>query len=832
MTLSPGSRLGPYEIVERVGEGGMGVVYRARDERLGRDVAIKVISPGLANNAERLQRFQLEARAAGRLNHPSIVTIHDIGSSNESPYIVTEMVEGETVRARVEAGAMPAVKAIRAAIQFAHGLAAAHTAGIVHRDLKPENLILTPNGSLKILDFGIAKLFQSEGAQEDSTAGIAPGMTRTGTVLGTASYMAPEQLREQKVDHRTDVFAFGAILYEMLTGERAFPGETVADRMTAILGSDPKPLPRAVEEGTPGIGRVVFRCLEKRPADRFQDASDLAFALELVDEREPYSPEAERATGSKPAAGSIAFPSFERLTYREGNIRVARFMPDGQSVVYGAALEGRPLELMWYLPGSPESRSLGEVGTDIFAVSSTGELAVSLRTRYFGGFIVQGTLSRMPMGGGAARELLEDVREADWDPEGRQLAVVREVRGMVRVEYPIGRVLFETTGWVSHMRFAPDGAHVAFLNHPLRGDDLGHVTIVNRTGETKTLTRDFSSTRGLAWKPDGSEIWFSGAQIGAGRQIFAVTLDGSIRMVLSVPGASDIMDISRTGTLLMARGDERLHIMLRNRSGSVSKDLSWLDWSLVRDITPDGSRILFDETGAGGGEEHGVYIRQTDGSPAVRLGDGTAIAFSPDGRYALSGVGARNAIKLLPVGAGEVRTVPAEGLKVQWADWFPDGASLCLTASEPGQGVRLYWHDLKSGKWKRLSDDEASGYQEARVSRDGRSAVTLGSEGEFILYSVEDGSKQSLPGIPTHGRIVHFGQDDRSIFYFLRGQMPCPVYRLDLETGERTHWIDLAPPSPAGVVTLTRIIMTPDAETFVYSYPRFLTDLYTVTGLQ
>lgn len=828
MSLGVGARLGPYEIVARIGEGGMGVVYRARDERLGRDVAIKVIAPGLAGDPERLQRFQMEARAAGRLNHPSIVTIHDVGSSDGSPYIVTELVEGETVRARIETGAMPVAKAIRAAIQLANGLAAAHAAGIVHRDLKPENLILTPGGLLKILDFGIAKLFQAEGAQEDSTAGIAPGMTRTGTVLGTASYMAPEQLRVQQVDHRTDLFAFGAILYEMLTGERAFPGDTVADRMSAILGSDPRPLPRAVEQETPGIGRVVFRCLEKRPEDRFQDAGDLAFALGLIEEREPSG---EGGAGSSQSVASASFPSFQRLTYREGNIRTARFMPDGQSVVYGAALEGRPLELLWYLPGSPESRSLGALGTDLFSVSSTGELAVSLRTRYLGGFITNGTLGRMPMGGGAARELLEDVREADWDPEGRHLAVVREVRGVLRLEYPIGRVLFETNGWISHARVAPDGSAVAFLDHPLRGDDMGHVTLVDRNGGARPLTKDFASSRGLAWRRDGSEIWFSAVEIGADRLIHAVTRSGTLRKVFSVPGAADIMDISRAGAVLIAQGDERLHIQIRDRAGAITRDLSWLDWSLVRDITPDGKRILFDETGAGGGEEHGVYVRDTDGSPAVRLGDGTAIAFSPDGRYALAGVGTRNQLQLLPVGAGEVQPIHIEGLQVQWADWFPDGASLCLTASEPGEGVRLYRLNLKSGRWKRVSDDQASGFQEARVSRNGRFAVTLGSEGEFVLYSVEDGSKQSLPGIPPHGRVVHFGHDDRSIFYFLRGQVSAPIYRLDLATGERTHWADIAPPSPAGVVTLTRIIMTPDAETFVYSYPRFLTNLYTVTGL-
>ena len=295
----------------------MGVVYRARDERLGRDVAIKVISPDLASDPERLRRFQLEARAAGKLNHPSIVTIYDLGSSGGSPYIVSEMLEGETVRERLASGPMPVLKAIRAAVQFANGLSAAHAAGIVHRDLKPENLVITPGGSLKILDFGIAKLFQTDGAQEDSTTGIAPGMTRTGTVLGTASYMAPEQIRVQQVDHRTDLFAFGAILYEMLTGERAFPGDTVADRMSAILGSDPRPLPRAVEQETPGIGRVVFRCLEKRPEDRFQDASDLAFALELVEEREPSPEDPMAGAGVCGRARRVPFVRAAHLSGRE-----------------------------------------------------------------------------------------------------------------------------------------------------------------------------------------------------------------------------------------------------------------------------------------------------------------------------------------------------------------------------------------------------------------------------------------------------------------------------------------------------------------------------------
>ena len=829
MSLEPGASLGPYQIIRKIGEGGMGVVYRARDERLARDVAVKVIAASVASDPERLRRFQVEASAAGRLNHPNIVTIHDVGSVGGSPYIVSEMLEGETLREKLERGAIPLPRALTSAIQLARALASAHAAGIIHRDLKPENLFLSANGTLKVLDFGIAKLFQTDGAQEDSTTGIVPGLTQTGTVLGTASYMAPEQIRVQQVDHRADLFAFGAILHEMLAGERAFPGATAADRMSAILGLDPHPLPKAVEANAPGIGRLIARCLEKRPEDRFQSASDLAFALELIEDREPPS---AGDGGASVHATAIPFPTFERLTYREGNIRVARFAPDGQSVIYGATLEGRPIEMMWYLPGNPESRSLGSPGADLLSVASTGELAISLRVRQVGGFISKGTLGRMPLGGGAARELLEDVSDADWDPQGRLLAVIREVRGMTRLEYPIGRVLHQSSGWLSHARVAPDGRHVAFLDHPLRGDDMGALAVVDMEGRMRALTGLFASSRGVAWRPDGSEIWFSAVDVGADRMVHAVTLDGARRGVFSIPGAADVMDISRTGRILMGLGDERLRMSVRDRGGSMVRDLSWLDWTLARDISPDGKQILFDETGAGGRRDHAVYVRDIDGSDAVRLGDGTAVAFSPDGRWVLSMIGSGSqTLHLLPTGVGAVQSILIDGLECQWANWFPDGKRLCLTASEPGQGIRLYDYDLAGGRWRRITDDEVGGFQEARTSRDGRWVTALGPEGEFVLYAVDGGERRALPGIPPTARVINFSAGDEAIFYFLRGQIPAPVYRLDLATGERTRWVDIAPPSAAGVVTLTRVVMTPDGEHFVYSYPRFLTNLYTVTGL-
>jgi Tol biopolymer transport system component len=283
MALAPGARLGPYEIVAPLGAGGMGEVYRASDSRLGRDVAIKVLPAGFSSDPERLRRFEQEARAAAALNHPNILAVHDIGHHDGAPYIVSELLEGETLRTRLMASAMPMRKAIDHAVQIAGGLAAAHGKGIVHRDLKPENIFITSDGQVKILDFGLAKLTQPEPALPGASAlPTVQADTEKGAFLGTAGYMAPEQVRGVAVDHRSDIFAFGAVLYEMLSGRRAFRGNTTVDTITAIVKDDPPDLPVAERHIPPALVRIVDRCLEKNPASRFQSAGDLGFALESV----------------------------------------------------------------------------------------------------------------------------------------------------------------------------------------------------------------------------------------------------------------------------------------------------------------------------------------------------------------------------------------------------------------------------------------------------------------------------------------------------------------------------------------------------------------------
>ncbi len=403
MQLTTGTRLGPYEIVAPLGAGGMGEVYRAHDSRLGREVAVKVLPASFAADAERLRRFEQEARATGALNHPNILAVFDIGSHEGTPYVVSELLDGDTLRIRIGDSPLPHRKVIDYATQIAKGLAAAHDKGIVHRDLKPDNVFVTRDGRVKILDFGLAKLTQAGAAVEVETALAQAGpQTSAGTVLGTVGYMSPEQVRGQTVDHRSDIFSFGVVLYEMLTGRRAFRGDSAVETMNAILKEDPAPAGDQGQPLPPALDRIVLHCLEKNPEERFQSARDIAFDIEAlsglssqgVAEAETLSPRRRGwlrpvAVAALAAAGGAALflagqstasstaPTFEPLTFRRGNVSFARFAPDGRTIVYAANWEGGPLELYSTQPGSPESRPLG-LRADLKAISRNGEVAVLL----------------------------------------------------------------------------------------------------------------------------------------------------------------------------------------------------------------------------------------------------------------------------------------------------------------------------------------------------------------------------------------------------------------------------------------------------------------------
>jgi Tol biopolymer transport system component len=855
VTLSAGTRLGPYEIVAPIGAGGMGEVYRAKDPRLGREVAIKVLPATFSQDADRLKRFEQEARAAGVLNHPNITAVHDLGSHDGAPYIVTELLEGETLRSRLGAGALSVRKAIDYAIQIARGLAAAHEKGIVHRDLKPENLFVTKDGRVKILDFGLAKL-KSEKDGEPQTDMRTVSGTEPGVVLGTMGYMSPEQVRGKAADRRSDLFSFGTILYEMLSGQRAFRGDTAADTITAILTKEPPDLSQASKDIHPGLDRIVRHCLEKNPEERFESARDVAFDLEalsgasisataapLAAEKRrrvwPFVAGAILATAlavGVPAylagrkAGDVPPPSFRQLTFRRGEILSARFAPDGTTVVYSAAWDGLPVEIFLGRLESPESRPLGLAHAEALAISRSGEIAASLNRSSSGGFRRSGTLARVSVAGGAPRDVLEEVEWADWAPDSKDMAVVRAERERMRLEYPIGKVLYETTGWIGNPRVSPAGDRVAFIDHPSLTDDGGSVAVVDRSGRKKTLSRPFASAQGLAWRTDGTEVWFTAAEVSL-RALYSASLSGDVRLRSRVAGNLTLHDISREGRILVTRDTFRLEIRGLSPGESTERDLTWLDYSLPSAISADGRTVLFTEGGEGGGPGYSIYIRKTDGSPAVRIGEGHGQALSPDGKWAVAILRPATDPQLVayPTGAGESKNFPRDGLSVWNAAWFPDGRKILFTANEPGRGPRLYERDFAGGKPRALTPE---GYRASRfVSPDGTWAVVTGPDRKIYLYPLAGGEPRALPGVAVNDAVAAFASDARNVYVYRRGGMPTEVYRVDTTTGHRQLWRVLTPADPGGASDLGPL-PTPGGESYIYSYQRTLSDLYLVEGLK
>ena len=396
-------------------------------------------------------------------------------------------------------------------------------------------------------------------------------------------------------------------------------------------------------------------------------------------------------------------PRYHEITFRRGDIRSARFASDGQTILYSAAWQGNPVEIFSARPGAAESRSLGLEHAQLLAVSPTGEMAVALNSHRTGTWVNVGTLASAPLAGGAPREVLENVQWADWAPDGTNLAVVRDVGGRNRLEFPIGKVLYETGGWISHPRISPKGDMVAFLDHPLPGDDSGSVAMVDLNGNKKKISGDWYSIQGLAWSADAGEVWFTATESGLDRDLSAVTLSGQKRLVARMPGTLMLFDISRDGRILMGRASWRRELMGTTIEGGKELDLSWLDYSYPADLSSDGKTVLFDEEGVGGGARYGktqeltysVYIRNTDGSAAVRLGEGSAEALSPDQKWVIAQIpGSPAQFRLLPTKAGEAQSLTNDAINHNGARWLPDGKRFVFSGNEPSRGGRLYVQDV------------------------------------------------------------------------------------------------------------------------------------------
>ncbi len=844
MPLAPSTRLGPYEIVSMLGAGGMGEVYRARDTRLRRDVAVKILPADLMHDPGRRQRFEHEARAAGSLNHPHLVSVFDVGEEQGLLYLVSELVDGESLRSLMKNGVPPLRQILEIGAQVADGLAAAHAGGIVHRDLKPENIMLTRDGRAKILDFGLARQI----ANKDVT------QTESGVVMGTAGYMSPEQVRGGNVDHRSDIFALGSVLYEMATGKRAFQRDNSVATMHAILSDDPPPMTGS--KAPPALQRIVQHCLEKNPERRFQSARDLAFQLEAMTvlSTESIAPIVEEPVKSRRPlwigagialllallagaffagrqTGKRPVPSIRQITFRRGNIESARFGPDGQTIVYGAAWDGKGPQLYTARTDSNASRRLELQNALLCAISSTGEMAILIGHRNsFQGYT--GTLARVPLAGGMPRELVENAQAAAWTPDGAGLAVVRAVNGASRLEFPIGTPLYQSHGWISAPAFSPSGDVIAFLDHPTPGDDAGTVAIVDRAGKKTTLSSYYESSSGVAWAPNG-EIWFTASEPGAGlsRSLMAVSRSGAHRILSRMAGTMDLQDIARDGRVLMAHGRSGSGIFGRT-SGDVSeREMTWLDNPIDADLSADGKTLLIAEAAAGEGQRYGVYLRSTDGKDAVRLGDGYANALSPDGRYVSTILyGSPKQLILMPTGAGATITLPRGPIdSYVYSNWTHDGRRVVFTGTESGQGLRGYVQDVTGGPPRAFAQDLVPELS-LPVSPDDRWVARHTAGGGIRLFGVDGKETRDVAGGAPGEGIVQFTADGKSLFVTNHFASHARIFKLEIATGKRELWKDLTPADPAGVVLIQSIRITPDERAYIYGCFRVLSNLYVMTG--
>ena len=872
MPLASGTRLGPYEVQSALGAGGMGEVYKARDTRLQRDVAIKVLPGVSATDPERLARFEREAQAVAALSHPNILAIHDFGvvslASRARPepdrivYAVTELLEGETLRERIKppagvktASGLPLRKIVEYGVQIARGLGAAHDKGLVHRDLKPENIFIGKDGHVKILDFGLARQTAAQPASGEAfeTTFARALETDPGVVLGTVGYMSPEQVRGEPVDARSDIFAFGAVLYEMLTGRRAFQRYTAAETMTAILKDDPPEYADSRTDLSPALDRTIRHCLEKSPAERFQSARDIAFALESlsgstvtipslaarVDRRRRWLMPAAAVLGIATALG-IGFGagrsmtsgrpqgavSFSTLTYEPQFIVNARFTPDGQTIVYSAALEGNIPDLFVSRPGTLVPQPLGAKRTTLLSISSKSELAVLTDVRFVNHRVFEGTLARMPIDG-APRLLMEHVHEADWSPDGSSLAVVAVDGFKDRLEYPIGTVLYETSGYISDIRVSPDGNEIAFMDHEQRFDDRGWVKVVDRTRAVRTIAGDYWGEQGLAWSPGGRTVIFA-AHTGETYQVHEVSTSGpgDARVVLPSIGTTFLLDVGRDGRWLVTRNDDRLSIRGVLAGSPSEREFPWLNNALAPRLSEDGTILLFTDQSASAGSNYSVGLRKNDGSGVVRVGEGSPLGVSPDNKWALAQLSTPSQLVIYPLGPGQPKRLDRGSLDhLLNARWLPGGKAIIVCGSEPSRQLRCYTQDIEGGVPKPFSPE---GVVLGPVSPDGRTAIGLVAGKPPGLWSFGDTAVRAIEGLTIDDEVAEWSRDGRALFVSARRSVPARLERFDLVSGRRTPVRELGPPDRAGLIAMAGISVVDDARTYAYAYWKRVSTLFIV----
>jgi Tol biopolymer transport system component len=831
----------------------MGEVYYARDPQLERSVAVKVLTASRDATPLQLERFQREARAIARITHAHICTIHDVGEMDGVPFLVMELLEGETLAARLERGPLTMDGALLAAGQIAEALDAAHRKGVVHRDLKPGNVMLTASG-VKLLDFGLAKLRDAESANTIDRSTQSLQLTAASTILGTIPYMSPEQVEGRDLDARTDLFSLGAILYEMTSGRPAFDGRSPASVISAILTHDPQPLSAVLSEVPAGVDRVVKKCLAKDPDERWQSAADLTAALRWIRDDSTANRDVPRANkrsarSSRAAlvaaltagaviggvtmwmlassrsggGGSATMAEFTPLTFRTGAVSAARFAPDGETVIYSAAWGGEDYALFMTRRGSVESRPLGISGARLLGISSKGDIAF-LRGRHEAVKLLApsrgGTLVRVAMTGGGGREILDDVIAADWTPDG-ELAVV----GRAGVEFPLGMSI-HGPGRFSYVRIAPDGQRLALVEGP-------EIVVLDRSGKKTTLSTGWGEMTTLAWSPSGDEVWFAaGNRRNQAWAVRAVSLAGKERVVLPSPGGGiAILDIFRDGRALISTVIGKMGCSCLPPGQAQARELSWLDGSAPEALSADGRSVLLSELLHGSGESGSIYLRKTDGSDAIRLGDGFGEDLSPDGKWVLTTqVGTRDHWVLVPTGPGSPKALPAGSLAGRGeANFLPNGREVVFGGREKDRGSRIYVQNIDSGTIRAISPESVS--TDGLATPDSRYVIGR-TRGQLVKYAVDGSAAIPLTYLNSDDVPLQWSADESVLYVRRMEQWPPVVDRVSTTSGKRERWKTIQPADPAGVDSVLRILVTPDGKSHCHDYVRILSELSVVEGLR
>ena len=822
-----------YRLEREIGAGGMATVYLAEDVRHHRKVAIKVLHPELSAVLGP-DRFLKEIELTASLQHPHILPLFDSGSAEGKLWYAMPFIDGETLRTRLQREhQLPISDALRIASEAADALDYAHRRGVVHRDIKPENILLH-DGHALVADFGIALAVEQAGGAR---------MTQTGLSLGTPAYMAPEQaMGERSIDARADIYALGAVTYEMLAGEPPFTGPTAQAILAQVITAEPRSLSLQRKSVPASADAAVRTALEKLPADRFASAKEFADALTRPTESVGATRPAGAWRRGPPrwrvlalgcaalvAASMGAFllgtrrrvtsvpAEFRQVTFATQAIATARFAADGRTIVFDAMRESSVPTIYIIRPDYPDARPLGLDDAHLLAVSSKNELAVLTGARFLAHRLFIGTLARMSLEGGTPREMLDSVREADWSHDGSSLAIIHVVGGHDRLEYPVGTVLFDTPGYLSDLRVSPDGERVAFFDHSTRFpyDDRGGVDVIDRARHRSVLAKDFSGEEGLAWSADGKSVLFSASE-GPRLQIHEVDLGGRVHIALPTPGTMMMQDVSRAGRWLAIREDRgfQVHAHVAGRVGDL--DLSWLDQSVTSALSHDGKLLGLTDASEFASADYATIVRKTDGSPAVRLGDGWITAFTPDGQWAVTIVpSASPQLRLYPVGTGDTRRLDFGAFEAlsDARVWGPGADSTVACGTMSGHVPRCYLRTTSASMWQPVADD---GADHAFVSPDGHLVFTTSPDGSNLLYDLRTSSGRPVRGLRAGDQVLRWSPDGKSLWVWQTDTLPIVIDRLDIATDQRARLTTFVPQSGQGVMHTVDVSLADDPH--VYSY--------------